>query len=168
MRLWSERPAELANLLNPAFCGFLLRTSIEGYLEASGSGMPLALTFLVLPLVLHKATREALPRGVSTTLLAWLHDHPDLCIEFPQRARSLVPFTRESLLFLTVHDLTQAAPGGLVTPVGNFTAARRTLTTTTSATDEITRCCNKSRFIGRWFAQSGDATTIYSFFGIQP
>lgn len=168
MRLWSERPDELANLLNPAFCGFLLRTSIEGYSEASGVGMPLALTFLVLPLVLHKATREALPRSVATKLLAWLHDNPDLRIDFAQRARSLVPFTRESLLFLTVHDLTQTVPGGLVTPIGDFAAARRTLNTTTSATDEIAMCCNKSRFVGRWFAQSGDATTIYSFFGIQP
>ena len=53
MRRWEERPIEVANLLNPAFCGRLLYQSIVGHSEYESKDMPYVLFFLVLPLVLH-------------------------------------------------------------------------------------------------------------------
>src|SRR5947209_3522225 len=35
MQPWSERPTEVANLLNPAFLGALLRKAVDGYAEKS-------------------------------------------------------------------------------------------------------------------------------------
>jgi Family of unknown function (DUF6521) len=72
MTPWTERPIELANLLNPAFCGFLIRSAAASYKESKPEGMPFALAFLVLPLVLHVSTRKTLPRSVRTTLISWL------------------------------------------------------------------------------------------------
>jgi ABC-3C biological conflict system middle component len=60
---WNKRPAETANLLNPAFVGVLLRKAIDGYTAESEAGMPFELIFLVLPLSLHPPTAARLPSG---------------------------------------------------------------------------------------------------------
>jgi hypothetical protein len=56
MSAWNDRPTEIANLLNPAFCALLLAQAVRGYQEETKVGLPYALAFLVLPLVLHKPT----------------------------------------------------------------------------------------------------------------
>ena len=162
MVVWSARSTELANLLNPAFCGLLLMRAITGYQRLDPSGMPLSLCFLVLPLVLHQATREVLPRGIATTLLSWLNSRPEVRIGFDERSRSLVPFVREALSFLLSREQLT------VSSDGRFTAVSVNINRLPNQTPEVTACFSKAEFIGRWFAQSGDESTIYSFFGIQP
>lgn len=161
MTPWARRPAELANLLNPAFCGLLLFKATQSYHRESGSGMPLPLTFLVLPIVLHATTRASLPRSVATTLIAWLERSPENRIEFDQRARSLVPFTRESLMFLLDRNCLAAIGGDLVPD-------RVSPSRYQTSTDEVVECVNRAEFVGRWFARAGDAATIYALFGLQP
>ena len=93
MLSWSSRPSEIANLLNPAFCGFLTYKAIESYNSEAGHGMPYPLVFLLLPIILHTETRTKLPKATSTTILAWLNAHPEVTIEFPQRVQSPVCHT---------------------------------------------------------------------------
>ncbi len=38
--------------------------------------MPWTYSFIVAPLVLHRGTRDALPRTTRTNLNAWLAEHP--------------------------------------------------------------------------------------------
>ena len=80
-KIWSERPIEIAHLLNPAFCSTLLFESITGYKQENGSGMPFATAFLVLPVVLHKPTRDHLPKSIATKLHAWIQDNQKKIIE---------------------------------------------------------------------------------------
>ena len=40
---WSKRPQDVANLLNPAFDGLLLRQAAIGYEKEAESGMPFEL-----------------------------------------------------------------------------------------------------------------------------
>ena len=68
MRPWDERSTEEANLLNPAFLTVLSYQCIKGYNETAGKNAPYVLPFLVTSLILHKRTRESLPRGISTSL----------------------------------------------------------------------------------------------------
>ncbi|WP_414577239.1 three component ABC system middle component [Anabaena sp. CCY 9402-a] len=60
MQSWEQRPLEYANLLNPAFCSIILHNAIKGYQNEKKQGMPYPLLFLLLPLVLHNSTRNAL------------------------------------------------------------------------------------------------------------
>ncbi len=65
MDRWEDRPTEVANLLNPAFTGALLRRSLEAYSTEIRSGMPFGLAFLVLPMSLHPGTARRFPPGSS-------------------------------------------------------------------------------------------------------
>src|SRR5579871_5442366 len=118
MKTWAERPTELAYLFNPAFCGWVLREAIEGYASVQATGMPLPLAFLVLPVVLHQATRERLPGAVTTKLHVWLQEHPEVRIQFAERTKELASFTREGLLFLGTRGQLRITDDGDVTIVG--------------------------------------------------
>ncbi len=168
MSIWSERQAEVANLLNPAFCGFLLREAVSSYVSEAGEGMPLSLCFLVLPFVLHSPTREALPSSIRTTLLAWLQANPEVRLEFAFRVRSITPFTREALRFLIIRELISTDGGILRVGTGNLNNARGLQTRITSATEEIADCVVRARFLGRWLALAPDEVTVYNFLGVQP
>ena len=98
MKKWNERSPEVANLLNPAFCARLLFSAIHNYELTAKRDFPFPLIYLVLPLVLHRATRERINSG--TQLLAWIQSNPELLVCFPQRASDLVPITNEAVELL--------------------------------------------------------------------
>lgn len=166
MQSWRERPIEYANLLNPAFCAILLHSSIKGYQKEKNSGMPYPLVFLVLPIVLHRSTRDVLPKKIVTKLHSWLQERPEVRVGFGERTKHLVPYTKEALSF------------GMQTKVinidsqGNLIWVQRKLKDTStiswSKEAETTRCYKKSEFIGRWLAQAGEVSTIYTMWGICP
>ena len=59
MRSWENRSKEIAYLLNPAYCGKILYSSIKKYNETSLKGdFPFALIYLVLPLMLYPQAPE--------------------------------------------------------------------------------------------------------------
>ena len=58
MTLWRARSIEERNLLNPAFCSMLLWQSALAYGSERKAAMAIELSFLVLPFVLHRETRE--------------------------------------------------------------------------------------------------------------
>jgi hypothetical protein len=94
-----ERPAELLDLLNPVCCALFLRKAIDGYARESQSGLPYALSMLVLPFVLHKRTREALPARLTTTLAVWTQRNPELLLELPRRLHTLDAYYREAMIW---------------------------------------------------------------------
>src|SRR4051812_8891000 len=104
MSLWESRPREEANLLNPAFCGLIIAQAVEDYVRAIPAGMPFALAFLVLPIVLHKPTRDALPQRTTKAISSWLEENEEYRATFPERAKTLSPYVREALLYDLMHD----------------------------------------------------------------
>ena len=98
MQEWKMRTREIAYLLNPAFCGRILYTTIRAYNEKSHRAFPFPLVYLVLPLVLHKETRAII--SSRTHLHIWAQQNPQLLIDFPQRARELIPITNEAVEML--------------------------------------------------------------------
>lgn len=162
--LWSERPVEQARLLNPAFLAVLLWACARGYGSINDQGAPYPLSFVVLPVVLHKATRESLPRSRRTSLAAWLVDNPQVHVRFGERATALVPLVKESLLFGVNGQLLQVSLSRIVAAprprsMANFLS---------EATDEVNDCVRKSEFVGKWFASSGDYATIMAQWGLAP
>jgi hypothetical protein len=98
MKKWIERPAEVAYLLNPAFCGRLLYGTIRAYNEEAQRGFPFPLVYLVLPLLLHKATRQSV--SSRTQFLIWQQRNEHLLVRFAERAEQLVHITNEAVEFL--------------------------------------------------------------------
>jgi Family of unknown function (DUF6521) len=161
---WSDRPIEQARLLNPAFLAALIWSSAEGYGSIDDQGIPYPLLFIAMPVVLHKSTRESLPRAISTSLAAWIGENPQVQVRFGERACSLVPLVKEGILF--------GANGQLLTlPSARIIAAKRPRSMASflrEASDEVNDCIAKSKFVGRWFASSGDYTTVMALWGIAP
>ena len=73
MQPWAKRAVEEANLFNPAFCATLVTKAVADFGKKSDDRpLPFALAFLVLPIVMHHGTRQALPSSTVTALLPWL------------------------------------------------------------------------------------------------
>src|SRR5437867_10652346 len=99
---WQHRPPEVAYLLNPAFCGAIIRHCILRYRKESVSkgAFPYPLTFLILPIVLHQRTRTSIPKMTRGQFHVWLQSNSYIRIGLADRARALVPVTKESISFL--------------------------------------------------------------------
>ena len=158
---WKERPIEIAHLLNPAFCSLLLYDCIASFQENVPLGMPFTLSFLVLPIVLHKSTRESLPRTVHTKLHVWLQEKPQVRIAFAQRTRELAPYTREGILFGLRSGNIDIDTGKLLV-VNNLNDSNLW-----SDKEETSVCRKKAKFVGHWLAQSGSVSSIFVMWGIR-
>lgn len=161
MKPWEERPIEIAHLLNPAFCGELLRVSIKAHYTSTKVLFPFPLAFLVLPIVLHRKTREAILPTTKEQMHAWLQSRPEIRVGFAERAKDLVPITREAIAFLLqVQAIAMDDRGNLrVTP-----HTLRTVPTN----QEIQDCYRKAEILGRWFARTGTPSVIYTMWGVKP
>lgn len=163
---WERRPQDVANLLNPAFDGFLLYTAVAGFQKEANDAMPFELAFLVLPFVLHKGTRTRLPSRVTTHLATWLQEHRDVLLEFGERTAELVAYTREAIRFQTDHRLVKVDKNGrLRTGPATY---KRGVGPYSQSTDEIADCVRAATSVGRWLALSGNSTTIFALLGIKP
>jgi hypothetical protein len=166
MQPWPDRVIEEANLFNPAFCATLLVKAVEEFGKKAGRPFPFALTFLVLPIVLHRGTREALPGSTTTSLLPWLQDNRQHLVDFPIRVRRLRAITQEAILFGIQHQTLALSPDGGLT----MGAKRQAVTErrTPLFTVEARGCVDRAGFMGRWFAAAGTTATIFASWGVAP
>lgn len=159
---WHERPLEEASSFNPAFCGEMIFRAAAEYSRTREQPFDLALAFLVLPMVLHKPTRDQLPRRASTMFGAWTAEHNALLAGLPDRTSRLLPISREALLFLLQHDVLQISDGGLMPgsrPI-RITAAPA------FATDETSAMRRSAALLGRWFANQRQTAVVMQGFGV--
>lgn len=162
MKNWNLRTHEVAFLLNPAFCGRVLYSTIKTYNEKANRALPFPLIYLVLPLVLHKETRANI--NSRTQLQLWVQRYPQLLIDFPKRARELVPFTNESVEFLLQTGNIILTPNGEL----EISPTLKSLSKTKFVDDEISECLKKGEHIAKWFVAAGKAETIYIELGVRP
>jgi hypothetical protein len=166
MQPWPNRVVEEANLFNPAFCTTLLAKATDEFVKKAHRPLPFALTFLVLPIVLHRGTRTALPASTVTSLLPWIQENREQLVDFALRVRRLRGITREALLFgMQCQTLKVTAEGDLVVGAKRRSATDRR---TSLFTDEARECVDRAGFIGRWFAAAGTTATIFAAWGVAP
>jgi len=164
MKPWTTRPSEEAFLLNPAFVALLGWSMCKGYSDADDKGLPFALSFLISPIVLHKSTRETLPRSIKTSLPAWLEENVRARVGLTNRARALGPFVREGLLFGVSCSTLSISEGRLLASTKPRGLARHLK----SATDEVRDCHKRAEFLGKWFAGAGSVATVMALWGVRP
>jgi len=162
---WMSRPPEEKALLNPSFCSCLLWHAAAEYSITANAPLPFDIAFLVLPMVLHRQTRESLPKAVTTSLAVWLNDNPLSRSHVADRARTLVPFTKDAMMFGGVHGLFELKDG---TVVVNSEWKKSIAASLKDSTDEVRICAKRAEFIGKWFAKTGSPSTIMAILGVRP
>ena len=162
MKRWDQRPFEIRNLFNPAFCGLVLFRAMQGYEEEDLSGMPFSLSLLVLPLCLHKDSREVIATGSRSYLLKITEKNPQIQVGFADRATVMLPFAFEGFGLLMERGCISVADSGRFQTVPD--KVRKSIT----GTDETKSCQRVARFVGKEFARIADRVTIYTSFGICP
>jgi len=165
LETWQNRSVITANLLNPAFCGEILRRSISSYNgNDENELMPFSLLSLVLPIVLHKATREKMPLRTSTYFHSWVDSNEHLFINFGSRVKQLLPYTKESIMFLLKHEAISLNEDGKV----ELSLSYRKKNPRGVNVDEIKQILKKAELIGKWLRLTGNPQTIFMFLKIQP
>lgn len=163
MLRWEDRSPEIASHLNPAFCSLLLFEAVSGYSERSEQGMAYPLAFLVLPIVLHKQTREALPRNTRTKLHMWIQRSPASQIGFVRRVQSLRSYTQESLIFALQHGALD------VDDAGRLVTTKHSMPILPVPSDsEPNDIRKRAAFLGKWFADAGEVGTVLAMWGVRP
>lgn len=167
MQPWANRAVEEANLFNPAFSATLVTKTVGDFTKkAGGRSMPFALAFLVLPIIMHRGTREALPGSTVTALLPWLQENREQLVDFPARVRRLKLFSQEAVMFGVNHGALVLADGG-----GLLVGTCKVITTekkTDLFTPEARKCVDRAAFLGRWLAVAGTPATILAAWGVAP
>ncbi|MBF2734485.1 MAG: hypothetical protein ISN26_00050 [Betaproteobacteria bacterium AqS2] len=151
--------------MNPAFCALLLWRAAKGYVIANSEGLSFEEAFLILPMVLHRTTRETLPRDTRTSLAVWVNSNPLTQGCIATHSKSLVPFTRECLLFGGIRGALQIERGRLRP---NDDWQQRIDRSLRDTSEEVRLCAKRAEFLGKWFAQTGDGMTVLALIGVRP
>jgi hypothetical protein len=162
MKPWNQRPFEVRNLFNPAFCGVILFRALHGFEEEDPTGMPFSLSLLVLPLCLHKDTRIALAEHSRSYFMKAVEKNPRLLVGFAERTKSLLPFILEAFGVLMERGCF------VVGEDGRLKTVHKKVRKSISGTDESIACQRVARFVGREFARIGDRGTVYTSLGVRP
>lgn len=165
MRTWTARAKEEAYLLNPAFCCTTLAATIYGYANVKNEGVPFPLTFMFLPIVLHKPTRDKLPPNTRTSMAAWIQENSEARVLFYERLVSLKPHTKEAIQFGMLAHWIIPKDGGFLATTLSRTDVDQSIR---KLADEAHECVLRARFLGKWFAEAGATHTVMAFWGIRP
>ena len=162
MNIWNQRPREIRNLFNPAFCGLVLARGVEGFSETAKRPMPFSLALLILPLCLHKRTREQIKEAPRTYFTKILQEHPEIRVDLARRAQGLFPYTMEAFAYLMYCGTI------IVDESGCIEIIEKTVRKSISGSQDTKDCQTAARLLGRKLALINDRITIYTTLGIRP
>lgn len=160
---WEERNTIVANLFNPAFCGEVIRVVIDKYNKHTNKMFPFAFSFIILPILLHKKTREKMPKTVRTYIFVWVEENDNLFFDFSTRVKSMVKYTKEALSFLLAYKKIAITNQGEINAINE-----RGKTIDKEDYEEYNEIMKKAEMLGKWLASTSDVKSIYSFFRIIP
>lgn len=162
MKRWDQRPFEIRNLFNPAFCGLILFRALQGYEEGDDRGMPFSLSLLLLPLCLHKDSREVIASSPRSYLLKTTEKNQQVMVGFANRVTQMLPYAFEGFGLLMERGCITVAGDGRIRTVPD--KVRKAI----KGTAETIACQKVARIVGREFARIADRATVYTTFGIRP
>lgn len=162
MKPWDQRPFEIRNLFNPAFCGLVLFRALNGYEEKDARGMPFSLSLLVLPLCLHKDSRVVIASNPRSYLLKTAEKNQQIMVGFADRVTQMLPYSFEGFGLLMERGCIAIGEDGRILTVPQ--KVRKSVI----GTVETVACQKVARIVGGEFARIADRVTVYTTFGIRP
>ncbi|CCQ18153.1 putative uncharacterized protein [Rhodococcus sp. AW25M09] len=157
MQPWSQRSSAVADLLNPAIIAAAIAAAAVQYERRDHTLMPFELSFLVVPLVLHRDTRTSLPTRVDSHLARWVTSNPLLAAGFGARAKALTEPVREGIRF--------GLRCGALHLDGPHLSGQ--LRRRPAVVGDVTQIISKAGFVGRWFAQLESSATAFALLGVK-
>lgn len=148
----------MAELLNPALLTAIIASAALEYERKAEEPMPFALAFVTAPLVLHPATRDALPTRVDSHLTRWAIENPAIVEGFGARALALVTPVREGLRLGLRTGALSLQDGGLT---GDMRGRPEKL-------GDVSVLISRAGFTGRWFTQNDSPATVFALLGVEP
>lgn len=158
MASYAQRPQAAAAFLNPALLAVVQAAAAKAYERERAELMVWPMAPLVSALVLHRPTRAALPRTVSTHLSSWVSQYPVLVAGLGPRTSSLLPSIREGLRFGLRHELLALERGRL----------RGLLGSTRGLEGELADLVKSASLVGRWTARTDRPSTVFALLGVRP
>lgn len=162
MKPWHLRPREIRNLFNPAFCGLIIVRGVEGFSDATNNPMPFSLTLLVLPLCLHKPTRDHIKDANRKYFIKILQEHPEIRINLASRIRGFFPYTMEAFSYLMNCGVIR------VDKTGGIAINEKVVRKQIVGTQDTKDCQTVAHSLGRKLGLINDRATIYTTLGIRP
>jgi hypothetical protein len=142
--------------LNPALVAAVVASSAHGFESSAKRPMIWPMAFLITPLVLHRPTRQALPKTTATHLSTWVSTHALLRAGFPARAKTLAPTVREGLRFGLRHGVLAPEGGALRGSIGP------------AAGSELAVLLKSAQLVGRWLGKTDQPATAFAILGVEP
>lgn len=165
MNRWSDRTIEEKALLNPAFCASLIWSFASAGCLDDKRALTFAEAYLVLPIILPRNSREALPRSKRTSLAVWLESNPSFQATLNSRVKSMIPYTKDALIFGGSRQFFSISAGAVC---ANMNWKRLANSTFRQSTIETQECFKKAAFLGDWFIESGAENTVMALLGVRP
>jgi Family of unknown function (DUF6521) len=163
---WQDRPIEEANLFNPAFLCVLINEFLKDYQKLHAGGAPITVVVIAMATTLHRTSRERLPNRTVTPLYAWLQENEDLLVGFASRAKNIVPYVKEAIIFGMATETLDAGNGhNILLGSKKATFPKSFIDTTTT---EMKAIIDRAKFMGRWLSNSGSEISITAAWGIKP
>lgn len=159
--MYSNKSQTFFNLYNPTFCGQLMRIAIAEYEDESSKSLPFALSFLILPLILHKNIRKSI--NPHKNLHIWAIENYHRLRDLDKYTSELIDITKSSLILLLQNKSMQIdKDAGL--KILNYKNPQSFSTSDPDMRD----CYNKAKALGSGFAEMDDLVTIFSLLGVKP
>ncbi|WP_219618140.1 MULTISPECIES: three component ABC system middle component [Brevibacterium] len=156
-----HRPALSNTILNPALIAASIQWASHRFRTTSKQLMPWEYSFLVVPLVFHQLTRQALPQTSATHLPVWINNNQNVLAGFPNRSRKFVPHVREGIRYglrsgqITLND------------GGTLRASMRSGVKLHEET-ELRGILSSAATFGGILSKSGSSVNIFTQFGVSP
>ena len=113
--------------------------------------------------MLHKETRERLPRSTRTYFFVWVENNDNLFFDFSKRAKNMVKYTKEALSFSIAYNKMHINEKGEIE-----TDMSRVKKFNGEEYDEYNDILKKAQLLGKWLSFTSDVKSIYSFLRITP
>lgn len=146
----STRLSEVDVIYNPSLGAYLLWRACNGYFSESEGAMPIALSFLILPLTLHGQSRRLVSSTLAASGLAMftakLGTHQEDLLAVHQRALELRELSLSSLTLATATNLLTVLPE-------HATMMPATQVDMPRASDRMHQLGKVAEKLGTWFAR---------------
>lgn len=95
-------------MLNPAFCGLIVTTLVEGAANGQGNGwkgLPLVSIYLLAPMIFHEKTAESVAKQSIKSMADLVNSNPGIVIPLERLVRNWTPQIRSGIQ-LAIHRQT--------------------------------------------------------------